>query len=133
MKVTIVEFDKIVDVDNFIITRLKKLKIKAIKELKTWRKSHDHTFVSTSKTKSTLKNAKQITIQISVNFDETLIYIKKLEKKNKVFQKKMKRIDWSSFFSMNWKISKLISSNLSAKKLFWISIWMKSFVVVMQF
>ena len=35
-----------------------------------------------------MKNAKRITIQISVNFDETLIYIEKLEKKNKVFQKK---------------------------------------------
>ena len=35
-----------------------------------------------------MRNAKRITIQISVNFNETLTYIEKLEKKNKVFQKK---------------------------------------------
>ena len=35
MKITIVEFNKIVDVNNFIITRLKKFKIKTMKKLKT--------------------------------------------------------------------------------------------------
>ena len=88
MKATVAEFDKTVDADNSTITRLKRLRAKAMKKLKTWRRSHDHTPASASKTKSALRDAKRTTTQASVNLDETLTYIKELEKKNKVLQKK---------------------------------------------
>ena len=88
MKATVAEFDRTVGAGNSTITRLKRLRARAMRKLKTWRRSHGHTSASASKTGPALKDAKRATAQASVNLDEALTYIEELEEKNKVLQEK---------------------------------------------